>query len=175
MSRRPPRFQQADLTRALRAAQQVGGNWAVEIEPDGTIRIVPAGPVAEHTRRQTSTNASQDRHPSGILLKAKPPDPKVSRILEISEISQRISSARPRSRAQIEYEAAERGYEEFRQTLIAERRARKRHGVCQLPLSEVPELASAAAALKEKLNAVVEEMNAIWDQTEREYLSRASK
>jgi hypothetical protein len=178
MSRRPPRFQQADVTRALRAAQQVGGNWAVEIEPDGTIRIVPADPLAKQKRKQNSTDATEERHPGSFSSKGDPPkapDPKASRVLAISEISQRISSTRPRSRAQVEYEEAERKHEEFRQKLIAERRARRRHGTRQPPLSEVPELALASAVLNEKREAFIEETNAIWDEAEREYLSRASK
>lgn len=43
---RPARFTVADLRRATRAAEKAGPDWAVEIDPDGTIRIVrrpPAG------------------------------------------------------------------------------------------------------------------------------------
>jgi hypothetical protein len=43
MPRRPARFTQADIARALRAVGQTGARVAVEITPDGTIRIVPAG------------------------------------------------------------------------------------------------------------------------------------
>jgi hypothetical protein len=43
MTMRAARCSQADIARALRAARQVGGGMAVEIAPDGTIRIVPAG------------------------------------------------------------------------------------------------------------------------------------
>ncbi len=42
MSRRPARVTQADIARALRAAEQVGAWVTVEIRPDGTIRLVPA-------------------------------------------------------------------------------------------------------------------------------------
>jgi hypothetical protein len=52
MSRKPARFQEVDVIRALRAAQRVGGSWAVEIEPDGTIRIVPSDLIARQKRRQ---------------------------------------------------------------------------------------------------------------------------
>ena len=41
MTMRAARCSQADIARALRAAQQAGGGLAVEITPDGTIRIVP--------------------------------------------------------------------------------------------------------------------------------------
>ena len=40
---RPARFTIADLRRALRAAEQAGADYAVEIAPDGTIRIVRHG------------------------------------------------------------------------------------------------------------------------------------
>jgi hypothetical protein len=39
MSRRPARFTEADIRRAAKVAKQLG--MAVEIKPDGTIRIVP--------------------------------------------------------------------------------------------------------------------------------------
>jgi hypothetical protein len=42
MTMRAARCSQADIARALRAAQQVGGGLAVEIAPDGTIRILPS-------------------------------------------------------------------------------------------------------------------------------------
>jgi hypothetical protein len=42
MSRRPARFTQADVHRAVKAVMRAGVNMAVEIAPDGTIRIVPA-------------------------------------------------------------------------------------------------------------------------------------
>jgi hypothetical protein len=41
MSRRPAIITQADVARAIRAAQQCGAG-AVEIKPDGTIRIAPS-------------------------------------------------------------------------------------------------------------------------------------
>ena len=37
---RPARFTVADLRRATKAAEQSGPDWAVEIDCDGTIRIV---------------------------------------------------------------------------------------------------------------------------------------
>lgn len=42
MSRRPARFTQADLSRAIRAIAQAGSNMMVEVMPDGTMRILPA-------------------------------------------------------------------------------------------------------------------------------------
>jgi hypothetical protein len=39
MSRTPARVTQADVARTIRAAQQCGAD-AVEIKPDGTIRVV---------------------------------------------------------------------------------------------------------------------------------------
>lgn len=43
MSRRPARCTQADLRRATAVAKEMG--MAVEVAPDGTIRIVPAKAV----------------------------------------------------------------------------------------------------------------------------------
>ncbi len=45
MSRRPARFTQADVEKALRVALKMDPPWIVEIAPDGTIRIVPAAAV----------------------------------------------------------------------------------------------------------------------------------
>jgi hypothetical protein len=42
MSRRPARATLADLNRAVKAAESASSPMAVEIAPDGTIRIVPA-------------------------------------------------------------------------------------------------------------------------------------
>lgn len=41
VSRRPARVTQADIARALRAAEQCGG-YEVHIDPDGNILFVPA-------------------------------------------------------------------------------------------------------------------------------------
>lgn len=41
MANRTARNTQAEIARALRAVQQVGIPMAVEIAPDGTIRLVP--------------------------------------------------------------------------------------------------------------------------------------
>lgn len=55
MSRRPALVTQADINRALRAMQQANYSGALEIAPDGTIRIVPArvmeGATSSHTDR----------------------------------------------------------------------------------------------------------------------------
>lgn len=42
MSRRPARCTQADLDRAVRAADHAAVKRVVEVTPDGTIRLVPA-------------------------------------------------------------------------------------------------------------------------------------
>jgi len=41
MSRRPALVTQADIARALRAVKSAAVSMAVEVTPDGTIRIVP--------------------------------------------------------------------------------------------------------------------------------------
>lgn len=55
MSRTPARFTQADVQRAIRAVKASGETMAVEIRPDGTIRLVPVGdekrPEIEQERR----------------------------------------------------------------------------------------------------------------------------
>ena len=48
MSRRAASFTQADAARALRAAQQVGPDWGIEIE-GGVIRFVRSAIPAEPT------------------------------------------------------------------------------------------------------------------------------
>lgn len=45
MPRRIAKTTQADIARALRAVNQLGLTMAVEVSPDGTIRIVPAEAV----------------------------------------------------------------------------------------------------------------------------------
>ena len=47
MSRRPARFTEADLNRALKAAGRCGYPTMVEILPDSTIRIVPVDKPVE--------------------------------------------------------------------------------------------------------------------------------
>jgi hypothetical protein len=42
MANRPAKNTQAEIARALRAIKQAGMSMAVEISPDGTIRLVPA-------------------------------------------------------------------------------------------------------------------------------------
>ena len=44
MPNRPARFTTADLRRALKAAEQAGPEWFVDVLPDGTIRLVRKGP-----------------------------------------------------------------------------------------------------------------------------------
>jgi len=45
MPRRPARTTQADIARAIRAAEQAGSLRTVEIAPDGTIKLVPVEPT----------------------------------------------------------------------------------------------------------------------------------
>lgn len=47
LTRRAARFTQADLARALRAAAKAPQPSAVEIAPDGTIRLVPIKPAED--------------------------------------------------------------------------------------------------------------------------------
>ena len=44
MSRAHARFTQAEITRALKAAEKLGPDVAVDILPDGTIRLTRGGP-----------------------------------------------------------------------------------------------------------------------------------
>lgn len=46
---RPAKVTQGEISRALRAAKQAGGDLCVEIMPDGTIRITPAKPSPQPT------------------------------------------------------------------------------------------------------------------------------
>jgi hypothetical protein len=57
MSRRPARCTQADITRALKAAERHSPDMAVEVTPDGTIRIVrnPAIPAPSSWPVETRT------------------------------------------------------------------------------------------------------------------------
>ena len=55
MSRRPARFSQADLERALRAAQNVGARVAVEITPGGSIRLEPVETSSESAKPLAAT------------------------------------------------------------------------------------------------------------------------
>jgi hypothetical protein len=54
MSRRPARFTQADIRRAIQAAEKASAsNMAVEILPDGTIRISPIPPQGNAPEKAT--------------------------------------------------------------------------------------------------------------------------
>ena len=46
MSRRPARCTQADIHRAIKAVEQAGSRMAIEILPDGTIRIASSSAKA---------------------------------------------------------------------------------------------------------------------------------
>lgn len=62
MSRRPANFVQADVTRVLRAAQQAGPDWRVEIE-GGVIRVVHKETKAA-TFDSVVSPTSQEEEPS---------------------------------------------------------------------------------------------------------------
>lgn len=47
MSRRPARFMQSDVEKALRVALKMDPPWIVEIAPDGSIQLVPAAGAPE--------------------------------------------------------------------------------------------------------------------------------
>ncbi len=47
VSRTPAKLKQANIARAARVAKRLGDGWAVEIAPDGTIRIVQHGGAVE--------------------------------------------------------------------------------------------------------------------------------
>lgn len=51
MSRRPARCTKADIRRALEAVEEAGMPMAVEILPDGTIRISPPAEKAKEPAR----------------------------------------------------------------------------------------------------------------------------
>ncbi len=48
MPRKPARFMQSDIARALRAVAQVGIRAAVKLVPDGTILIIPDESAGEN-------------------------------------------------------------------------------------------------------------------------------
>ena len=65
MPRTAARCTQADLARALRAASQAGGGWAVELHPDGRIRLEKARPrpvnhKSESDRKSESKSVPAD-------------------------------------------------------------------------------------------------------------------
>lgn len=50
MSRRAAKFTEADAVRAIKAIKRTGENMAVEIAPDGTIRIIPVPETPAKTK-----------------------------------------------------------------------------------------------------------------------------
>jgi hypothetical protein len=50
VSRTPAKVKQANIAGAARVAKGLGDGWAVEIAPDGTIRIVQHGGAVESRR-----------------------------------------------------------------------------------------------------------------------------
>ena len=65
VSRTPAKVKQADIARAARVAKRLGDGWAVEIAPDGTIRIVQHGGAVESRGivRLTDLNKRGGRFP----------------------------------------------------------------------------------------------------------------
>jgi hypothetical protein len=59
MSRTPARFTQADVARSIRAAKQAGAA-AVELRPDGTIRIDLSGESTAISPEAEQTEAEQE-------------------------------------------------------------------------------------------------------------------
>lgn len=55
MAKVPLRFKEADVVRAIRAATKAGGNRAVEILPNGVIRIIPAGLTEDPDSKEPNT------------------------------------------------------------------------------------------------------------------------
>jgi hypothetical protein len=66
MSRRAARVTQADVARAIRAAEQVApGQRVIEISPDGVIRIIPLDASLVVIRR-FPPDGSEDPFASGL-------------------------------------------------------------------------------------------------------------
>jgi hypothetical protein len=65
MSRTPARFTQADVARAIRAVEQTGARMAVEIDPSGTIRIIPyePPPAPANSSAPRGRRLEQERRP----------------------------------------------------------------------------------------------------------------
>jgi hypothetical protein len=54
VSRRPARFTQSDLSRAIKAVEAIGVRMVIDIMPDGTIRIMPADAVGTPLDRKVN-------------------------------------------------------------------------------------------------------------------------
>jgi hypothetical protein len=61
MSRRAAKVTQADLGRALRAAQSAGPTWRVEVTPDGVIRLVQGEFSPQSTARSVSVPVANEK------------------------------------------------------------------------------------------------------------------
>lgn len=62
MSRRPARCTQADMRRAIAAAEKEGARVSVDILPDGTIRFTPTSELS------TTGKADEKPRKGGIIL-----------------------------------------------------------------------------------------------------------
>jgi hypothetical protein len=60
MSRRPASFLEADVRRALSAAQKAGGRWRVEIVPGGLIRLVQDDQPAQPAGREQQAGLARE-------------------------------------------------------------------------------------------------------------------
>lgn len=64
MARGRLRFRQADIERALKAVARVGALVAVEIAPDGTIRLTPSQPPPQSTGKPAGGHVAQMEVPT---------------------------------------------------------------------------------------------------------------
>ena len=69
MSRKAARFTEADIVRAIKAIKRTGESLAVEIAPDGTIRIVPVVPAISMS---TIEETIKDRPGRNLLADYEP-------------------------------------------------------------------------------------------------------
>jgi|SRR5579871_6288841 len=162
MARRRSKFTQAEITRVLRAARQVGG-FSVSISPDGTISLEPmAGalqPVAAKARPQMAGDSPVSRPPGAVS----------ARTLWLACRMVELGKGRSPSQAQLEYQKAQAGYDELRRSIVLERRSLRQIGTKLPPIADHPKIAEALASLNAKLDVVIEEANAEWDRAASEY------
>lgn len=59
MSRRPSRYTQAEMQKAIKAMQKAGEEPSIEFLPDGTTRIVPLRAVSPGDKKPTPAAAKR--------------------------------------------------------------------------------------------------------------------